>query len=260
MIEISLQKAAEFMKRDVYHNLSGLIAVELNSPPVPQRVFADSEDPAAIMHVYEWPEHEDSYISLTGYNLIFLKECADWLRCNYNCCRGGSDNQTVFTDTALSRVFGYDSPRRIPSLVCKSPEYVLQVDDPRIRVTTAWDRPAVERYAKRCSNPQDLLLEGAASPNEKMYGMFEDEELLGYLTAGYSYPGIWDVFNIHVREDRRNQGIGAKLAVFYAKDMFANNLIPYYSGAGNEASERTAKKAGFVLCLETFHTRINRKA
>ncbi len=43
-----------------------------------------------------------------------------------------------------------------------------------------------------------------------------------------------------------------RLAASYARERLGRAEIPYYSGAANEPSERTAISAGFHCCRELF--------
>jgi len=87
----------------------------------------------------------------------------------------------------------------------------------------------------------------------------EKDEILGYLSCANEYENVWDVDFIHVREDRRRQGLGTQLGALYAREKLRQNQIPYYSGARDEASEQTAVKAGFVCCRELFFAQVSTK-
>ena len=49
------------------------------------------------------------------------------------------------------------------------------------------------------------------------------------------------------------------LRVAHARGRLDRGQMPYWSGAANEASERTAPRAGFACCKESFYAEAVKK-
>jgi GNAT superfamily N-acetyltransferase len=255
MINIDKRSAIEFLKRDIYRNLLELHALEQNIHPIMDRFFADAEAPSVVMLVAE------SWAILSGYHEVFLPECFDWLRNAFDKFTLLSVDKRVFDRPMIERhqlQFGKVGRRR--SFVCTSMAQIPAITVDGCRLTES-DKDAVERYPEKSSksNPglsqffEWFVLDGRG----EVFAIKENDEIVAYLSCGAAYENIWDVFFVHVREDRRKQGLGTQVTALYAREMLMQNKIPYYSSAVNEASERTALKAGFVCCREMFSAEVS---
>jgi len=259
MIPIERQAAVDLLRRDPYRYLGDLIALDLNMPPIPRTVFGDAEVPSAIAVVEEWPWGIGA--SASSFDVVFLGEFLDWLSERHEEFGLGSTDRRVL-DYASDRPdleVGPVSCTR--SFACASLERVPEMS-PACKLTED-DAPAVEQYpaGHRNNGPelptlfQWFVIEGKG----EIYACKDGNEIVGFLSCAREWENIWDVDFIHLRDEARGRGLGTRLAATYARTLLTRGDIPYYSGARNEASERTATSAGFHCCRELFVADVSRK-
>lgn len=81
----------------------------------------------------------------------------------------------------------------------------------------------------------------------------ENNKIVGYLSFLPSIEGVMDVDYIYVDSEYRNKGIARDLAQQYAFVVTKQGMLPYWGNAIHDASEKTAKSAGFRCCSEHYY-------
>lgn len=259
MVPVDNHSAVDLLKQDPYRYLGDLIGLDLNMPPIPRSAYGNAESPSVVLVVEEWPWGIAGLFS--SYDEGFVSEGLDWLLVRHEKVRLESTDRRVL-DYAAGRNDLEGGPVSCTrSFLCTSLERVPDVSSADKLLLD--DAPAVERYptGHRTNGPElpALFQWFVTQGRGEIYACKEAEEILGFLSCAREWQNIWDVDFIHVREEARGLGLGTKLAAAYARALLARGDIPYYSGARNEASERTAIRGGFHCCRELFSTEIRRK-
>lgn len=212
------------------------------------------------MLVEEYPWGTSAFFS--EYNEPFLQECVAWLRASFDEVRFASIEECLFSTPALLAAFTLGPVKRVRSLACTPASRIPELTS-IILTLDETHRNLVERYPPegRTNGPglRELFQMFVVKGGGEIYGVLEQDVLVGYVACTNDYENVWDVDFIHVREDRRNVGLGIQLAAFYAKDKLRQNQVPYWSAAANPASERAAEKAGFACCRELFYAEASAK-
>lgn len=260
MITIGNTTAIRFLEREPLRYECELTALKANIPPIPRSLFADAAEPTCMMLVEEFPHGTSA--TICGYDESFLKDCAEWLQEKEAEFMLLALDERVLRSPHVAQWFTLDQPRCYRSFVCTSSERVSPTNVTAYKLTEA-DREAVARYPQEPEAHQHPLsakfemfvLKGAGD----IYAIKDKDEIVAWLSCCRARDNIWDVDFIHVRHDRRRQGLGWQVAAMYARDKLAGGQIPFYSSARDEASERTALKAGFTCCRELWSATARQK-
>lgn len=78
-----------------------------------------------------------------------------------------------------------------------------------------------------------------------IFGAFDGDHIVGYLSFFQILPEVFDVDYIYVKPEKRALGVGKSLGNMYAKYARDRNHIAYWSNAQNDASKLTALSCGF---------------
>ena len=280
MKEIGAQIALGLLKTDIPQYLSEIMSLDRDLSAVPKKVFSN-DDLTSILLVEEYPHGVSA--TITGFNEQFVEDCLRYLRSAFEQFALSSLDRRVFNvlpgvdgvvlqDVHSRRSFICTSMSNVPDLASGARRFSRQgltamrkaciaiecpPDASGARRLTPDDQAAVEKYPRtRISDGQPELAEffqwSMQGECMEVYGVFEKDEIAGYLCCNVAYESIWDCAYIHIRPDWRRRGFGLQLATAYARGKLGNGQTAYWSGAANEASERTALKAGFVFCREVF--------
>ena len=267
MISIANKAAAAFLRRDLLKHLEEVVHLELNLPPFPIHAYADAKPPTAVMLVSEMPYGVNAFLSRQSD--VFTTASLDYLSGVYDKFSLRSVDCKVFEAESLAKLLEPAAVRCYPSLACTAldtaPARYHQCrrlspndNDRDLFIQYQYDMTQEAYQEGRPNNSQ--IFESLVIENEgEIYAVEEDYELAGYLTCYPDIDNVWDVEFIHVREDKRNQGIGEKLAGTYARERLARGEIAYYSSPANRASERVAEKAGFTRCRTLFCAELDTK-
>lgn len=262
MIAINPCIAAQLLERNRFRYYKELSRLRSKNPQFRRclHVFADGSEPSVLMLVEETGSlgfEPDVWVSFTGYDETFLKDCVSWLYAKYEKFRLATVDQRVILNPHLQKHFHLEVLPCRKDFVCTSIDRVPYVTMTVTKLTET-DRAAVERYPEEpdehsagfLTNFRTCVLEG----HGEIFVIKEEKEILGYLAYSYGDYGenTCGMYFIHVRQDRRNQGLGTQLAAAYAREKLLQGVIPFFENAVNEASERTALKAGFVCCREEY--------
>jgi GNAT superfamily N-acetyltransferase len=254
---IDPSSAVSFLKKNVYRYLAEVESLDRNVPPVPKKVFGNAASPTAILVVEEFPHGVSA--SIPDFDEYFVRDSLRWLADSYAQFLLSSLDRRTFD--VMDRMGGFDhQPQRSRrSFVCSSLERT-PARSANVSRLTRDDWPKVETYPEQRSDQPGLaqfFQWFVQDGNGAVYGARSDGDLLGYLACTNDYEGIWDVQFVHVRPERRRQGVGLRLATAYARDTLGRGHVTYWSSADNEASERTAKSAGFECCRETYWAQVS---
>ena len=262
MKEISTATAISFFRRDRYRYFGALATLSQNMPPIPRRLFADGDEPGAVMMVEEFPHGICAGISGSGSR--FLAESIDWLRDSCEELLLSVEDKRIFHIRTLMQAFRGGPIGCVRSFVCTDLGRVPEMSGGIARLT--WDdRSAMERYEYESSVQGPSLVQvfqwQVIDRGGVIYAVKDGDEIVAYLSCSREYENIWDLDFIHVQPSRRQRGLGTRLATSYARDRLMCGEVPYYSGVrdDNEASRRTALRAGFALCAERFSATLRRK-
>ena len=259
MIPIERQAAVELLRQDPYTYLCDLIALDLNMPPIPRTVFGDAEPPTVIAVVEEWPWGIGA--SVGSFDGVFLSEFLDWLCERHEKFGLGSTDRRVIEYASDRPDLDVGPISCTRSFACTSLDAAPDVEPASALI--AADSDAAKRYptGHRTNGPElgDLFQRFVIERNGGIYACKDGNEILGFLSCAREWENIWDVDFIHVRDEARGRGLGTRLAATYARTLLKRGDVPYYSGARNEASERTAVSAGFHCCRELFTADVSRK-
>lgn len=257
MIEIDDATAAAFLKCDRFRYLPELQAIECDMPQreiVPLTLYADSAEPTAVAVVQVFPE-DRVFAAVSNRQTTFLAELLGKLAEMYTTFTLAGFDQQIIDDVRELRpdqTFGEAKCWR--NFVCTSPDAVPPVIAP-IRLLTPEDREMFDRYALAVNlgrGHDDAFRCAVIDGGGLLFGVVEDGEITGHLWANREYEDVWVIDLIEVREDHRGRGLGTQLAAAFAREVLGRGEIPDWGSAGNEASERTAIKAGFTCCREYY--------
>ncbi len=261
MTELDSRNAVRFYRSDTYKYLNELLAVEKNVPPFPRQIFGNTEEPGAVMLVQEYP-HGGKAAFLGGYDEPFFSDCFQWLRDNYNEWGLYSYDKALFSHPILTQCFEVGPIQPTRSYVCESAKSIPDIVAQGEKLVRS-DKPEVYAYPQEPqSGNTDLVAMFelfVLHDHGEIFVLKEHNEILAYLCSHHELENIWDIHYIHVREDRRNEGLGTQLAVWYARDKLSAHQIPYYSDPANPSSERVAEKAGFICCKEAWYTELTNR-
>jgi GNAT superfamily N-acetyltransferase len=257
MKQIDSRAALEILRKDQYLYLIEILSLDRDNPVVPKKVFGNSDLPTAILLVEEFPHGVCA--SIPVFDEGFAGDCLRWLAASYRQFSLCSANRRVFDALEGMRELKHGSVGCRRSFVCTSLDRVPGAT-PDVRRLTREDLPLAEGYPEEGGGQPGLrqfLPWSLDRGDGEVYAATEGKEIVGYLYCRNAYRNIWDVGHIHVRAERRRQGIAVHLAAAYARAKLNSRQVPYYSGASGEASERTALRAGFALCREVYYSEVS---
>ncbi len=258
MQPITDEAAITFFRQDSYRYDDELRTIISNMPPFPWHLFGNAPEPTAILMVQEFPH--SVYAGFSADDEQFITAAINWLADAYRDNENfglGTDTRSIFAYPSIGERFLIGDIGRYPSLVCTTHEPDYQ-EPQGCRLTEA-DRDAVLRYPQQGDrfNPglQQHFEWCVTNGDGAVYALKDAGEILAYVACTPEFDNIWDIALIHVRDDCRHQGLGTRIAKYYAQVLLSQECIPYYSGATREFSEATARKAGFALCREIYSTK-----
>ncbi len=142
----------------------------------------------------------------------------------------------------------YKYEREIIDYICESKD-ILSIDD-SIRLLNPMDKETFAAcFDETITNrpPAATLFDVFINKHRgEIFAAFEDEKMIGYLSFTPILDSVYDVDYIYVLPEKRNTGIGKRLAKAYASYAAKQERYAYWSNAKNEASEKTAASCGFV--------------
>jgi GNAT superfamily N-acetyltransferase len=255
MMRVANAVAATLLSKDRYRFLGELIALTRNIPPIPREVYADAEPANVVMLVEQYPQTDSPTVTFSSYDAALLRDALAGVLSTMEKFRLLSVDRRVFEAFELNAALEVGKLICWRSFVCTCLGKVPCVERSAVALTGTDEEAFVEYLLEdRTGRPgrADLFRWLVKEGRGEILAVKDGEEILGYLSCSPEYEDVWDVEYVHVREDMRRRGLGTVLASSYAGARLTRGQVPYWSGAANEASERTAMKASFVCCRELF--------
>jgi GNAT superfamily N-acetyltransferase len=254
MIPIGNAVAASFLRQDLLRHLAEVVHLERGVPtyPTPTRAFADAETPTVVLLVSDAPwgviafcsRHDDDFTAeavryVTGLHASFTLSSVD---------------DCIFHAKSVTDLLGGGIVQCVPSAACTHADIKATLAG-RCRQLAPGDGVLFDDYPRewapgggRPPSHAELFDMFVVNGQGETFGFVDDDGLAGYLCCNWQIDNVWDVVAIHVRDGRRNHGIGAQLASAYARRRLTLGEVAYCSAPANRASERVAQKAGFTRC------------
>lgn len=260
MRQVESNVAEALLRQDRYRYLAELTALTRNVPAVPREVYADADPASAVMLVEHYPHSDRPTVWLSACGATLVQEALDAVLGRLEEFALHSVDRSVFDALEATGQFSVAEVRCRRSFVCTAIGRVPPAQR-RVAALTECDRDAFLAYplGGPGSGPRraDLFRRFVEEGRGEVLAVRDGGGIMGYLSCNPEFEDVWDVEYVHVREEARRTGVGAALAGAYARRRLAAGQVPYWSGAANEASERTALKAGFVCCREQFYADVS---
>ena len=121
------------------------------------------------------------------------------------------------------------------------------------RILTPYDEDLIKAFKEEEEEEEENLLDYfydccVRHPEfeyGELFGLINENQLVGYLACGCLYDNIYDVKHIYVSKQHRGKSYGKILANQYGIIKMQENNIPFYSNPLNIQSEMSAINGGF---------------
>lgn len=256
---ITPEEAIRFLEMDVFLYLAELTAVAENIPNVPRQIFGDGSPPGVVMIVETFPH--GTAIAVCG-KPDDERSCdlIETMRSHFEHFTLMCSESDLLHHPIAARYFSVGELTCYRSLVCADMGTVPIVATEILKLEPQHESLLCEYPQERETHRPSLLqlyqllvLEAGG----EIYVSLTGGAVQAYLACMPSFRDIWDVDFIHVTSANRGRGLGRDLAAYYARTMLSSGRIAYYSSPRNEASTRSALRAGFQFCRTQYSSELS---